>query len=57
MIELRSAMRRAGCSTDFIYFVSKLLKDQTIVWNDTKIETTWVSIRVEEGYHTIEIYD
>lgn len=57
MIELRSAMRRAGCSVDFIYFVSKILKGQTIVWSDTKIEATWVSIRIEEGYHTIEIYD
>lgn len=57
MSELRQAMRRAGCSSAFISFATRLLREQTILWDDTKIEATWISVRVEDGYRMVEIYD
>ena len=57
MSELRQAMRRAGCSSAFISFATRLLREQIILWDDTKIEATWISVRVEDGYRMVEIYD
>ena len=57
MNELRKAMRQAGCSADFVSFAARLLREHTIIWDDTKSETTWISVRVEDGYRMVEIYD
>lgn len=57
MKELRNAMRQAGCSSEFISFATRLLREHTIIWDDTKIETTWISVRVVDGYRLVEIYD
>ena len=57
MNELRKAMRQAGCSSEFISFATRLPREHTIIWDDTKIETTWISVRVEDGYRMVEIYD
>lgn len=57
MIELRKAMRQAGCSSAFISFATRLLREHVIIWDDTKIEATWISVRVEDGYRMVEIYD
>lgn len=57
MTELRKTMRQAGCSTDFVSFATRLLREHTIIWDDTKIEATWISVRVVDGYRLVEIYD
>ena len=57
MSELRKAMRQAGCSSEFISFATRLLREHTIIWDDTKIEATWISVRVVEGDRVVEIYD
>ena len=57
MNELRKAMRQAGCSSEFVSFATRLLREHTIIWDDTKIEATWISVRVEDGYRMVEIYD
>lgn len=57
MNELRKAMRQAGCSSEFILFATRLLREHVIIWDDTKIEATWISVRVEDGYRMVEIYD
>ena len=57
MIELRKAMRRAGCSSAFISFATRLLREQEIIWSDTQIESNWISVRIEDGYRRIEIDD
>ena len=57
MNELRKAMRQAGCSADFISFATRLLREHTIIWDDTKIEDRRIIVRVEDGYRTVEIYD
>ena len=57
MNELRKAMRQAGCSSEFISFATRLLREHTIIGDDTKIEATWISVRVVDGYRLVEIYD
>ena len=57
MSELRKAMRQAGCSSAFISFATRLLREQEIIWSDTQIESNWISVRVEDGYRRIEIDD
>ena len=57
MNELRKAMRQAGCSADFVSFATRLLREHTIIWDDTKIEATLISVRVVDGYRLVEIYD
>lgn len=57
MNELRKVMRQAGCSSEFISFATRLLREHTIIWDDTKIEATWISVRVVDGYRLVEIYD
>lgn len=57
MKELRNAMKQAGCSSEFISFATRLLREHTIIWDDTKIEATWISVRVVDGYRLVEIYD
>ena len=57
MNELRKAMRQAGCSSEFISFATRLLREHTIIWDDTKIEDRRIIVRVEDGYRTVEIYD
>lgn len=57
MVELRKVMRQAGCSSDFISFATRLLREHTILWDDTKIESNWISVRVEDGYRMVELYD
>lgn len=57
MNELRKAMRQAGCSADFISFATRLLREHTIIWDRTTIEATWISVRVEDEYRTVVIYD
>ena len=57
MNELRKVMRQTGCSSEFISFATRLLREHTIIWDDTKIETTWISVRVVDGYRLVEIYD
>ena len=57
MNELRKAMRQAGCSADFISFATRLLREHTIIWSDTKIEDRRIIVRVEDGSRTVEIYD
>lgn len=51
--ELRAAMRKAKCDTDFINFVVTLVKYQDeIDWNDyaTEIGLNEVSLRLINGY-------
>lgn len=57
MNELRKAMRQVGCSSEFISFATRLLREHTIIWSDTKIEDRRIIVRVEDGYRTVEIYD
>lgn len=57
MNELRKAMRQAGCSSEFISFATRLLREHTIIWDYTKIEDRRIIVRVEDGYRTVEIYD
>lgn len=57
MVELRKVMRQAGCSSDFISFATRLLREHTIIWDDTKVESNWITVRVEDGYRMVELYD
>ena len=57
MNELRKAMRQAGCAADFVSLAARLLREHTSIWDDTKIEATWISVRVVDGYRLVEIYD
>ena len=57
MNELRKAMRQAGCSSEFISFATRLLRERASRGDETKIEATWISVRVVDGYRLVEIYD
>ena len=57
MNELRKAMGQAGCSSEFISFATRLLREHTIMWDYTTIEDKRIIVRVEDGYRMVEIYD